>query len=507
MEKKYLLGFDVGTSESKGTMTDLTGHVLATAAVQHGIISPAPGFAEHDPMNDWLHDFRLVIQELLAKVGGVPQEIAAVGISTIMAAVTFVDENCEPLRNAILYGIDSRCVEQAEELNRKIGMERLEKEFGTKMTVEHFGPKILWVREKEPEIFARTRHITFASGFLTARLTGNYYVDKYSASSALPMLNPDTMEWNEEFCRYVCPGELLPKVAESTYSLVGTVNERGAADTGLAEGTAVICGTTDAGAEAVSAGVVSPGDVMLMYGSTAFYISVAGARISGSGLWGNHYTIDGRYCCTGGMATTGSLTRWLRDEFAPDLVAEEARGGDNAYTAMFREAEGIAPGSDGLIVLPYFQGERMPIQDPRAKGVLFGLNLSHTRGHVVHAALEGIGYGIAQNMELLKKAGIQPECVTAVGGGTKSRLWLQVVSDICGITQQVPEVTIGASYGDALMAGLAIGTIHSPEEIKSLVKIRDVIEPDKEKLSTYGKYQEIYRQLYERNADLMHQLW
>lgn len=504
MEKKYLLGFDAGTSESKGTLTDLDGHVLATAAVSHGIISPQPGFAEHDPMNDWMHDLRKIIKVLLEKVGGNAEEIAAVGISTIMAAVTFVDENCEPLRNAILYGIDSRCMEQAAELNEKIGEEKLLEFCGTKMTVEHFGPKILWVKENEPEIYAKTKHITFASGFLTARLTGNYYVDRYSIGSALPMLNPKTMEWDDTYCSLVCPKEMLPQIT-GTYSIVGEVTKRGAEDSGLAEGTTVICGTTDAGAEAVSVGVVNPGDVMLMYGSTSFWIGVSdGAEGKAPGA---PYTIEGRECHIGGMATTGSLTRWIRDELAPDLIQKEEQGGENAYSAMAGEAEGIAPGSDGLIVLPYFQGERQPLQDPRAKGVLFGLNLRHTRGHIIHAAYEGVGYGICQNLEQLKKAGIDVGCLTAVGGGTKSRKWLQVISDICGITQLVPEITIGASYGDALMAGLAIGSIESPEKIKELVKIKDVVKPDPENHQKYEKYKNIYEELYRRNADLMHQLW
>ena len=148
---------------------------------------------------------------------------------------------------------------------------------------------------------------------------------------------------------------------------------------------------------------------------------------------------------------------------AKELLLQEETGGENAYAALFKEAEGIPVGSDGLIVLPYFQGERMPIQDPKAKGVLFGLNLQHTRGHIIHAAFEGVGYGISQNLQLFADAGIEIGRVTAVGGGTKSLQWLQIVSDICGITQEVPEVTVGASYGDALMAGLAIGTIENPD--------------------------------------------
>ena len=149
----------------------------------------------------------------------------------------------------------------------------------------------------------------------------------------------------------------------------------------------------------------------------------------------------------------------------------------------------------------------MPLQDPMAKGVFFGLNLQHTRGHIVHAAFEGIGYGIAQNLQLFADAGIPISCVTAVGEGTKSLLWLQVVSDICGITQLVPEVVVGASYGDALMAGLALGTIGSPAAIKNLIKIKHVIKPDMERHKEYQKYKEMFAKLYENNKTMMHQLW
>lgn len=507
MKRKYLMGFDVGTSESKGTLCDLDGRVLVTAAVKHGIRSPQPGFAEHDPIQDWIGDLRKIVKALLGKGCAAADEIEAIGISTIMAAITAVDENCEPLRNAILYGIDTRCVPQVEELNRKIGAETLQKKFGGPLSVEHFGPKILWIRENEPEVFQCAKHFTFASGFLTARLTGNFYVDPYSASSALPMFDPLTTAWDPEMCRLICREEQLPRIASGTYASVGCVSAKAAAETGLAEGTKVICGTTDAGAEAVSAGVVKPGDTMLMYGSTSFYIGVTDHYLTDTSLWCNHYTIDGIYSCTGGMATTGSLTKWIRDEMAKDLLAGEAQGGENAYTSLFREAESIPVGSDGLICLPYFMGERMPIQDPLAKGVFFGLNLRHQRGHLVRAAMEGVGYGIAQNMDLLRSAGLSLDHVTAVGGGTRSRLWLQIVSDICGIAQRVPAITVGASYGDALMAGLAVGSIPGPDSIGRLIQIQDVIQPDWDRHKRYQKYLKIYSDLYQRNSDLMHQLW
>lgn len=505
MKQTYLFGFDVGTYESKGVLCDLQGRVIAMAAEPHRLRSPAPGFAEHDPMEDWWGDLKKVTRALLEQSGISAGQIAAIGISTIMAAITPVDEDCVPLRNAILYGIDTRCVPQAEALNRALGPEGIRRAGGA-LGVEHFGPKILWIKENEPEVYNRARYFTIASGFLTARLTGAYYVDKYSARSACPMLDPATMTWNEETCLLVCPREKLPAIAESTYSVIGRVTAAAAAETGLAEGTPVICGTTDAGAEAVSVGVTEPGDTMLMYGSTVFFSSVTDVLKEDTGWWSGHYTLDGLYSYTGGMATTGSLTRWILDNMAPDLVEKQAKKGRNAYTALFAEAEGIPLGSDGLVCLPYFLGERMPFQDPAARGVFFGLTLRHRRGHLIHAALEGIGCGIDQNLALMREAGLPIQTVTAVGGGTKSPLWMQIVSDICGIRQIIPEVTVGASYGDALMAGLGIGAISSPVEIKKMVKVKYITEPDMDRHARYGPYKEIYRTLYQRNQDLMHRL-
>jgi len=502
MEKKYLYGFDIGTYESKGTICDFSGRVVATAAQGHVLKNPRPGFAEHDPIGDWWDGFRVITARLLGQTGIDPRQIAAVGTSAIAAAVTPVDEACVPLRNAILYGIDTRSQPQAKELNDAVGEAELNRLYGGVCTVESFGPKILWIRENEPEVYARTRHFTFAAGFLNARLTGRYAIDVYSAQSALPMYDPATQGWNEGRCALVCPPELLPGIYK-TYDLIGEVTEAAARETGLAAGTPVICGTTDAAAEAVSVGVVEPGDTMLMYGSTMFFIHVLDKMVEGA--YGQ-YVIPGTCAFAGGMATTGSLTRWLRDNFAQDLLEREKAGGGNAYDALFAEAQNIPAGSDGLIVLPYFLGERMPLQDPNARGMFFGLNLRHTRGHMVKAAFEGIGYGIDQNLSLLRRRGAVFSAATAVGGGTKTPLWIQTVSDICGISQQVPQVTVGASYGDALMAGIAVGAVRSPHAIKEMVQLRYTTQPDPALRPVYDRYREIYRQLYQRTADLMHQL-
>ena len=505
MIKKYLLGFDCGTYESKGVICDHNGLIKATAISKHSLRVPQPGYAEHDPINDWWFDFKKIVNELLEKSNIAANEIAGIGISTIMAAITPVDENCNPLRNAILYGIDTRCKKQADELNEQIGIDRMIKISGASCTVESFGAKIKWIKDNEPEVFKKTKYFTIASGFLTARLTGNFCVDKYSAKRAQPMLDYRTMTWSDELCEYVCPKEMLPKIVQTT-DIIGTVTKKASEETGLAEGTPVIAGTTDAGAEAVSVGVVEPGDTMIMYGSTAFITHLTNTLKTDTGLWSGHYVLEDIYTISAGMATTGSLTRWIRDNFAQELLELENTDGINAYSELFKEAVNIPAGSDGIIVLPYFSGERMPIQDPFAKGMIFGLNISHTRGHIIKAAFEGVGYGICQNIDIIRKSGFEFKDIMAVGGGTKSRLWVQTISDICGITQIVPMVNQGASYGDAILAGLGVGIIKSPKEIKEWIKVNYVTEPNVNNEKIYDKYKKFYSELYLSTKDIMHNL-
>lgn len=505
MSKEYLFGFDCGTYESKGVLCDLDGNIIATASAKHTLKVPKPGYAEHDPINDWWNDFKKVLNELI-KISGIrTDQIAGIGISAIMAAITPVDENCNPLRNAILYGIDTRCQKQADQINKEIGRERLLEVCGSECSVESFGPKIRWIAENEPDIYRKARHFTIGPGFLVAKLTGNYCVDDYSAIFAHPMINYRTMNWDDDLCGLICEKERLPKIGKAT-DIAGTVTKEAASETGLREGTPVNYGTTDAAAEAVSVGVIEPGDMMIMYGSTIFMNNISDRYLTNSELWSGVYLFKNTYSVTSGMATTGSLTRWIRDNFAKDLVDKELQLGENSYNALFAEAENIPAGSDGLIILPYFSGERMPIKDPNAKGVIMGLNLSHTRGHIMRAALEGVGYGLAQNLELYRKAGCSLDNITAVGGGTKSKLWMQIISDICGINQRIPEVTIGASYGDAILAGLAIGAIESVKEVKKLSRTKYITTPNKEVEDIYKKYRKIYEDLYQQTKNIMHSL-
>ena len=505
MAKRYLLGIDCGTYEAKAALCDSRGAVVATSSAKYKLRVPRPGFAEHDPIEDWWKGLISVTRGVLSQSGVDPREIAGVCVSTIMAAVTAVDERGNPLRNAILYGIDTRSQPQADKLNQQIGADSQMEIGGALCTIEAFGPKILWIRENEPEVYEKTRCFTFAAGFLNHKLTGRFCVDRYSTNAAQPMIDRRTMTWHEELTRYVCDPSMLPEIVPTT-DIIGGVTKEAAAETGLCEGTPVLAGTTDGGADAISVGIVENGDCEVSFGSTIFLVHLGDQMPADSGLWSGEYVLPGLRCNVAGMATAGSLTRWIRDQLAKDLVADEERGVGNAYDRLFAEAEDIPVGADGLIVLPYFMGERMPIQDPKARGVFFGLNLYHTRGHIMKAAMEGIAYGLDQNLDLIRKAGQPLPLITAVGGGTKSPLWMQIMSDVIGVPHRVPKVSIGAAYGDALLAGLGTGIIQNPLQIKEIVRTLYEKTPNAENHIQYQRLKSFYAELYTRNKDIMHAL-
>ena len=223
-------------------------------------------------------------------------------------------------------------------------------------------------------------------------------------------------------------------------------------------------------------------------------------------LWANPYLFKGSWCLLAGMATSGSLTRWFRDYFAQDLIRAEETGGSSAYEMLVYEAQQTPPGAAGVIVLPYFSGERTPINDPRAKGTIFGLSLTHTRGHLFRGILEGIGHGVKQHVDLFDAIGARPTEIKAVGGGTKNKVWLEAVSDISGIPQQVAPLIIGASYGDALLAGIATGLVSGRDEIYKWQEGGRVVSPDPSKAEIYQPLSAIYTGLYNSTKELMHEL-
>jgi xylulokinase len=485
---KHYLGVDIGTFETKGVIVDQGGRIVATAARPHQMLVPQPGWAEHRPEEDWWGDFVFVTRKMLAESRIDPSTIAAIGTSAIGPCMLPVDARGVPLMNGVLYGIDTRAAAEIDSLTQRIGADRLIEQCGNALTSQSVGPKILWLKNHRPDLFARTHKILTSTSYLVHRLTGRFTIDHYSAANSSPLYLPDQLAYSDALADDIIALDKLPEPAWTT-DVGGTVTERAAAETGLAAGTPVIVGTIDAAAEALSVGVAKPGDMMLMYGSTIFIIEITQRRVADSRLWYAPWLFPGQHASMSGLATSGTLTHWFRQQFARELDPE------TAIVTLTQEAEKSPAGAKGLVMLPYFSGERTPIHDPRAKGMIFGLNLTHERGDLFRALLEGIACGTNHIFETYAEVGQEPAAIYAVGGGTKNRVWAQATSDISGRAQIVREKTIGASYGDAFLAAMAVGDIKAAD-IETWNPVASTYAPDPALRERYARLYRIFRDLY-----------
>lgn len=505
MKNAYFMGIDTGTFESKGIIIDDKCNVIATHAAAHGMENPHPNHYEHDADAVWWHDFCEISNALLKKSGLDSSEILAVGASALGADCLPVDENCNPLRKAILYGIDARATEEMDYLTKYYGEEQIKQWYGRPLCSSDVMPKILWIKNNEPEVYAKTHKFLTGSSFITAKLTGEYTVDRFlGLASFNPLYHSDGTP-NPETCKIICRPDQLADVMQ-TIDIAGHVTGQAARETGLKAGTPVIVGTDDAGAEAISTGVLQPGDMMLMFGSSLYMILCTDKLVNDDRIWREEFIIPNTFDISAGTNAAGTLTRWYRDNLFTECLESERRTGANAYSEMMKGLDEIPAGSDGLITLPYFAGERTPINDPQAKGVLFGLKLTHTKQHMYRSALESVGYSIAQHFAIFEEHGVPVNKIMAVGGGTKNPLWMQMVADITGKTLHTAGITIGASFGDAMMAAMGIRYFSSFADFSSFIKAGAVYTPDAQTHKAYQPYLRMFDQLYDATKELMHKL-
>lgn len=485
----YVLGIDMGTGSTKGVLARPDGSIVASASRSHAMSMPQPGRAEMDAERVWWGDVVELSRELSGAAGG--GRIGAVCVSGLGPCLLLCDEDVRPLRPGILYGIDMRATAEIAELTERFGDAAIVERCGKRLSTQAVGPKLLWVRRREPEVWADARRWYSAHSFAVARLTGEYVLDHQTASQCDPLYDLAANDWNRAWAQEVVGDLELPRLAWAGEA-IGTVHAAAAAETGLPEGIPVAAGTVDAWAEAFSAGVRGPGDLMLMYGSTMFFVQVLDAPSAHPALWTTAGAEPGPYTLAAGMATSGSLTGWV----------QELTGGA-PFGELVAEAAAVPAGSDGLVVLPYFAGERTPIFDPRARGVIAGLTLRHRRGHLFRAVYEGIAFGIRQILEFLEDAVGAPARIVAVGGGTQGGLWTQIVTDVTGREQLVPAQTIGASYGGALLAGIAAGFVPPGTDWS---RISSRVEPDETVRARYDELYAAYGELYPATREQVHRL-
>ncbi|MEV0764382.1 FGGY-family carbohydrate kinase [Nocardia sp. NPDC050435] len=484
MTEDMFAGIDIGTSAAKGVLVRADGSVLARAERAHGVSTPRPGWVEHDAEQIWWTEFADIARELLAAAGGA--RLGGLAVSGIGPCLLPADAAGDPLRPAILYGVDTRATAEIEELNGEFGAAAILERAGSPLTTQAVGPKLRWLAWNEPDIAARTELLLMASSFLVHRLTGRYVLDHQSASQCAPMYDLRKREWASDWCEVIAPWLRLPELAWPT-EVVGHVTESAAAATGLPAGLPVTAGTVDAWAEAASVGVRAPGDAMVMYGTTMFLVQVLTEPRPHPGLWTTCGAWPGTYTAAAGMATSGAVTDWLRT-----LV-----GGD--FAELLAAAAQVPLGSRGLLMLPYFAGERTPLFDPDARGLIAGLTLGHGRAELYRAALESIAYGVRHNLAAMSEEGGQAERLVAVGGGTRGGLWTQIVSDVTGLPQQLTAETIGACLGDARFAAAAAGV-----DTAAWNPVVDTVIPDPDRHEQYEPFYRHYRELYTATADISH---
>ena len=481
----YLLGIDIGTGSSKAVAVDVGGEIRATEQLAHEISRPRAGWAEHDAAT-WWSEVASLSRRIAAAMGESPAAVCVSGMGPCLAPATTAGE---PVRAAILYGIDTRAEAEIAELNEEIGEDALLARGGSLLSSQAVGPKLLWLQRHEPEVWSRTRRFFMPSSYAAWQLTGEYVLDHHSASQCNPLYDLAANRWSADMAERVAPGLELPRLLWPS-TVAGEVTASAAKATGLEKGTPVLAGTIDAWAEAMSIGATEMGDVMLMYGSTMFLTKVVERGTRSPHLWATAGVHQGTETLAAGMATGGMVTSWFGELLGEPLEA------------LMAEAAGVKPGADGLLVLPYFAGERTPIFDPHARGTLLGLTLSHGRPQLMRAVLEGVALGVRHNLAAFDEVSPPPTRYVAVGGGARTATWPQIVSDASGIPQLLPRHTVGAALGDAMLAAEAVGV----SGVERWNPVAATVEPNREHEPLYTQLFDLYRQAYLDTRAVTHAL-
>ena len=408
--------------------------------------------------------------------------------------MVLVDRNGRPTRRAILYS-DSRATDEMKWMLKEVGNQEVFRVTGFAVQQQLWIPKLLWLRTHDPKALEKAHKIIGAYDYLKLKLTHEFSTDLNNALEAGLLEFKSGQYWSEILDRARISKELLPELHNPS-EIIGKVSKDAAHETGIAEGTPVVAGSGDTVCSALSAGVVKPDELMFMYGTTGCFVLCTEKARPDPRFYFDYHVIPGMYALNGCMATSGMLLRWFRDNFCQDKF-KDADERTDSYAVLDREAEGLPPGSDGVVVLPYFMGEKTPINDPYARGVIFGLTMYHSRAHIYRSLLEAVAYGFNHQLEILRELGHTPRRVVAVNGGARSKIWRQIVTDVINLPQQYVAKSAGAPVGGAFLAGIGTGLIQEWNEINEWVKVTDTSRPNVANHERYSKTYKIYRSLYE----------
>lgn len=484
------LGLDVGTGGSRAVVIDTAGSIVAAATVEHQpFASPHPGWAEQDP-RDWWRASEAAIRAVLTTVE--PQSIKAIGLSGQMHGSVLLDASDESLRPALIW-CDQRTADQCRSITERVGAQRLIELTCNPALTGFTLPKVLWVREHEPEVWQQIRTVLLPKDYVRLRISGDKATDVADASGTL-LLDVSARKWSQEMLSAAEIDEsLLPKVYESP-QVTGTVSAAGNHATGLPKGTPIVAGGGDQAAGAVGMGIIQAGTVSATIGTSG--VVFAASDQPSLDLQGRVHTfchaIPNRWHVMGVTQGAGLSLRWFRDQFGAG-----ADDGRDPYERLTDEAAQVPAGADGLLWTPYLMGERTPHLDPNARAALVGLTASHTRAHVVRALLEGVAFSLRDTLEIFREMKVPVHEIRLGGGGARSKLWRQIQADVYG--REVATVTAeeGAAYGAAILAGVGAGAWPSVEAAcAAVVSVADRVNPDAAAAVLLDKQYARFRMIY-----------
>lgn len=487
-----LLGIDVGTTATKVTLAAPDGAILAEATAACTQYSPHPGWAEADP-HEWWSNVTTLVPEGLAKAGLDGGAVAAIGVSGMVPTLICADEDGMPLRRSIQQN-DSRATVEIDELRDELADVDVLARTGSQITAQSIGPKIRWLARHEPEVLTATAWIAGSYDWMTFRLTGRQGVEaNWALESGLYDLAQH--DWDAQLLDAAgAKTDWLGPVGRCD-EVVGAVTEQAAAATGLAAGTPVTAGSADHVASAFSAGLRDEGDLLVKLGGAGDILLTLAQPVVDERLFLDYHLVPDLWLLNGCMAASGSVLRWFQRELADGT----------AFRDLDSAAAEVSAGSDGLLCLPYFLGEKSPINDPRARGAFVGLHLGHTRAHLYRAVLEAIAYGFAHHVEVFAERDLAVHRVRVTNGGSRSRLWRQIVADVLGLPLESLVAHPGSSLGAAFAAGVAVDAVDW-HDIDRFARPDETVTPDPARHRDYRGLYEAYRELYPALAPISHRL-
>jgi len=492
-----LLGIDIGTSATKTCICDESGRVLATASSPHPISSPKPGFSEQDPL-DWWRAAIKATRTAIAAAHLKSPDIRAIGLSGQMHGSVFLADSLTPLRPAILWN-DQRTAEQCAQIESAAGGRTELINLVANAALTGFtAPKILWVRQHQPAIYQRTRHILLPKDYVRLRLTGQYVTDVSDASGTL-LLDVRNRVWSDVLLdKLHIDKALLPSLVESP-DIAGVLTHQAAKEIGLAPGTPVVGGGGDQAAGAVGNGIVSPGLVSASLGTSGVVFAAADSPcLDPTGrVHTMCHALPGAWCVFGCMLSAGGSFQWFRNNLAQAEVAWAKNHRADPYEKLIAIAQTAPPGCEGLFFLPYLTGERCPHPDPNARGAWIGITSRTTRAMLIRSLLEGVTFGMRDALTIMQNMGIHPTEIRASGGGARSEFWRQLQADIYSTPVVVTNAAEGPAYGAALLAGVGSGVWSTVNQAcRAAIRPVDRIKPDKKSARRYDRSYATYVQLY-----------